>query len=376
MSNSSLPISVFYNNHAYTKLERFKTLHDNGPRQRTEEWYRRRQATIGGSEMADITLENAYCTPKASIVKLLRNKAGCGSNFSNIAMKWGVIFEPTIRSYIEWMYSTTIEEMGSIRGVHRTSCSVDGIGVVRLTSGVPIVSVFEFKCPLSRKLDGNVPTHYAPQLRLTMNNIYIASSIIYAEASFRKFSILHDEHLDEAAYDREFHRGDTKNKIAFSEPQSIGIIGFRTQNADDAMRWKSMWGKFFPIDTERNLIDFGRGDLAKISWAFEHLDFWYGDIAEWRNPQLDPVEFLDDEIAAFSAECGDCALGYLPWKLFAIDIHEWLRTAEMSKYLAQYSPRIQHVLGHVEKILSLPMEDRMREIDACAPAIAREIATL
>lgn len=250
-------------------LEAYISYYEYLPKQGTEQWLKLRIHTIGGSEMATVLGQNKYQTLK----DFVGGKLGIDKyKFSgNIATRWGKVFEPVFRLFVERLFSNTIYETGSIPGYKNTegivlqSYSPDGLGIcdiARVKKMIDICSdkyfgissseepefhniyesfkrkygnsrnpddrrmvvLFEFKCPLYSEPDGSVPAHYISQPLTGLCTIPITTMALFMQGLYRKCSaadfILND------SIDTTFHRplGGGKGKQLL--PKVMGFVGF------------------------------------------------------------------------------------------------------------------------------------------------------
>ncbi len=139
----------------------------SSPAQRTPEWYKLRETTIGGSEIAVVIGANPYENSK----KLIMKKAFPEAIYAD-AMSWGTMMELVTLMFAELVCSSKIQEAGSLEGiVDRQRYSPDGLGVVEIC-GVLQKILFEFKAPVStKKITGVIPSYYMPQVQTGMVSI-------------------------------------------------------------------------------------------------------------------------------------------------------------------------------------------------------------
>ncbi len=165
--------------------------------QHSMEWYKMRMQVIGGSEIATFAGFNPYCTKD----QLRRKKIGEIKFEGSPHTRWGTLFEPVIRTIVESELECTISGDKCYVVNPPFSYSPDGLAVINDNSGLqrwhliddddennnssPIV-LFEFKCPISRVLNGKVPSYYIPQVQQGLAMIPITEFGIFAEAKFIK----------------------------------------------------------------------------------------------------------------------------------------------------------------------------------------------
>lgn len=129
--------------------------------QRSPEWYKLKENSIGASESASLWNDNPYGTKTA----LLHKKAGEIAKDSSVGsggtvhMMHGIKYEPVIQMLYCKKHNTMLYEFGSI--VHpelpMVSASPDGI--------TPEGVMIEIKAPLSRVINGIPPKYYWYQMQ-------------------------------------------------------------------------------------------------------------------------------------------------------------------------------------------------------------------
>lgn len=216
------------------------------PAQKSAEWYKMKQKTIGGSEVATVLGLNPYKKPEG----LIAEKIGLpGTEFNgNIATRWGNLFENVTKEYSTKFLkmTTSIKEAGSIEGViERQRYSPDGIGVVKLKTVEGtydyFIVLFEFKSPLRSIPDGKVPKQYLPQVLTGMLTIDIIETSIFVNNTYRKCPLA-DINF-EVKYDTVFHDGDVKKRLtkkqAINKVFAVGMVCFyqTKENADNYIKY-------------------------------------------------------------------------------------------------------------------------------------------
>lgn len=131
--------------------------------QRSPEWFEMRKSRITGSIVDTILGTNPY----ASYEQLVAEKAGMPCEFrGNAATQHGTLYEPEAIALYEQTTGRKVIELGL---VPHPECSIlahspDGISVAE--DDTPCL--LEIKCPLRRKITGEVPKYYMGQLQLGM----------------------------------------------------------------------------------------------------------------------------------------------------------------------------------------------------------------
>ena len=76
---------------------------NTGLKQKSADWVRLRQDTIGASEISALIGSSPYETPKS----LLQKKIQLIEMHNNVACAWGNLFEPLVRRYFEQKHSVS-----------------------------------------------------------------------------------------------------------------------------------------------------------------------------------------------------------------------------------------------------------------------------
>jgi putative phage-type endonuclease len=149
----------YYHNFKITdmthQVEYLKTVPQ--PTQRTEEWYKMKQNTIGASECAVIFGKNPYETLNSFIVKKCVNEEN--KNRSCQFTQHGIKYEPIIQQLYTKRTGQPLIEFGSITHprINFISASPDGI--------TPTGIMIEIKAPPKRVITGIPPIYYWYQMQ-------------------------------------------------------------------------------------------------------------------------------------------------------------------------------------------------------------------
>ena len=133
--------------------------------QRSPEWLKARQNTIGASEISALT----GSSPFENSSSLIRKKTISTDMSRNVACTWGFLFEPIVRSYFEKKHSVKV--FGHMMSLNlakyhplygKVTCSPDGYFSCKDGS----IALLEFKCPYKRKIVVNKPPkQYVDQIQ-------------------------------------------------------------------------------------------------------------------------------------------------------------------------------------------------------------------
>ena len=138
---------------------------ETGLIQKSAEWVKARQETVGASEISVLTGSSPLETKETLISKKI-----CPADMSkNVACTWGFLFEPIVRRYFEQKNSVNV--LGRTMSLNlakdhplygKVTCSPDGYFSYKDES----IVLLEFKCPYKRKIAVNqIPRQYADQIQ-------------------------------------------------------------------------------------------------------------------------------------------------------------------------------------------------------------------
>lgn len=184
--------------------------------QKTQEWYDMRYNLITASDFAQALGEGKFGTQRQLIEKKvlpLESKP-----ISNIFFEWGHMFEPLASRVYSDLYGKHVYEFGLIKHPKYDffGASPDGIS----EDGV----MLEIKCPLRRKITGDIPTQYYYQIQgqLDVCGLDICD---YLECEFQSFKT-YEEYAD--AYQHGQYTGVIKeNKGGANEEEKYVYKSFQ-----------------------------------------------------------------------------------------------------------------------------------------------------
>lgn len=335
--------------------------------QRTEAWYALRARTLGGSEIATVLGECPY----KSIKQLLAEKIGQTRFNGNVATRWGTLFEPVTRRYMERLLCLPHEifEANSLPGCFPSQrYSPDGLAIVRLLSDVDSYLLyrilFEFKAPFSSvPAAGQIPAHYEAQVQCGLYSIMSAHAAIFANNIYRRVAF---ENLDmTASYCTAYHKG----RVLTSGPFAVGVICFNYKVANDDTttgttvsdsHTPTIWNRWItkPADAP---IDLGACSPADFDQAIAELSPEI--IVDYGEPQLfsaverlpliqthklhpQTVQHIDRQVFEKRIAHENC-VAYLPWKLMISDVLMQFRRA------GWYEAAAPQVADFIEKLNTL-----------------------
>jgi hypothetical protein len=382
--------------------------------QGSEEWLKTRQSIIGGSELSILSGDN----PFSSISDLVATKCGLSKFTSNVATKWGNIFEELTRIIVQMIFLNDIPlseeciyETGSLEGViphHRFS--PDGLTVIICKkydgSLQPVIVLLEFKSPLSSIPTKIVPKYYLPQVKAGMCDIEMVELGLFVNNMFRKCKL--EQFGNNPEYNKEFHMSDIKKKVNISEPLAIGILGLY-QTKEQRKKFIELINKnnqssdssddediYEPnIETKlisSSLIDIGKLNQDETLIIFQHIcnkyftikyyspniyttrlvpnlpqDILYypQDIISFKMYETNPKKFINKFEKKYY-DMGLYPVGFLPWKLFMAD---FILVDKDPLYIYQFVPKIEEVINIITNICSTNnMEERQIKFNDYFPS--------
>lgn len=334
-------------------------------KQRTEEWYKTRIRTIGGSELSAILGENKF----KSRADVIMDKCGLSVVNSidpdkNRACWWGIMFESVAKRAIELNLKTKISGDDISISVNRYhSNSPDGFFIIGLNKNLEItmkkkeircyaICLLEIKCPLMRfpKAEIEIPPYYIPQVKSGLIAAPFSLFAVFADVYFKKCSL---SNLNFSKLrDFEYH----KEKVSFPFPPfAIGIIGIVVKSADKKIR-DELRNEYFhsSIDSEEenSLIDFGDASTT----LFDKMLYLHSN-KNLIQIILDPIfnednkKNRDNLLLEFEKKIKDDILpvGIIPYKLFEL---RYLYIPRDSTFISKIYPLLEQTMKAVEEIRS------------------------
>ena len=146
-------------------FQAFLKKRQTGLTQRSPEWVKARQHTIGASEISALTGSSPFDNQSS----LIRKKTRPVDMSQNVACAWGFLLEPFARAYLEWQHITKIfghtTSLNLAKGhplYGKVTCSPDGYFEARDKT----IVLLEIKCPYKRKIVVNkIPLQYSDQIQ-------------------------------------------------------------------------------------------------------------------------------------------------------------------------------------------------------------------
>jgi hypothetical protein len=369
------------------KLKKLLEANKHAPAQGSVEWLKSRYFSIGGSEIATFMTDIPSNKPYQNMRKLMETKLGIDLFRGNKYTRWGNLCEELTRLFAENIFCTEIFETGSLPGsIPHHHYSPDGLGIVDKEhikkyvseehyDSLPSVccALFEFKNPYSRIPDGRIPVHYMIQVQTGLNDIAQTDVGVFLDMVVRPCSL---EDLD---WSPKYSTRDFRDPITFTDPVSIGFIGFayptddETEHSlDDAVDVDKIdFSKSRPHKTEIDvdfdeIIDFGdttEKNFYTVSQRVvnKHIKPYY------TNPIPGKFRFYH-EYEKFEEHCRKenlTIIGILPYKVFDV------RISTVEKRLGFIKPhhvkKIVKAIKIIKKYKDRSLEERIEALDKYYP---------
>lgn len=360
-------------------IDSFIDLHNTGVKQRDSNWYKLMGTTIGGSEIAAIM----GLSPFSSLYKIVETKIEICNGTKNweaeesLSCWWGTLFEDVIALVVEKDLGNPVKGTNiCIQKVEGHRNSPDGYVVAHLyikdnkyhiwtTDLSPdiietsVILLLEFKCPFTRRVTGDIPKYYKPQVLSGLAVSPIAHKGLFVDAVFRKCSV--DQLGDNSEYDNTFH----SNTYRGNYPVAWGSITIHIQQNKDINCVKDIYENCFGIDylaNEANDII----DLGDVPYNIFH-----GVMSLVNNGTLlttpSTVKFADGrgstEVLDLRQRNSCYIFAVLPWKLFDIT---YVPVEREPNFLENIYPLIQKVHRLVlEGLNDSQICEKIRITDIC-----------
>lgn len=210
-------------------IDDFINIYNNDTKQKDANWYKLMGTTVGGSEVAALMGLNPY----SSFYKIVESKIEiCKGNkafnsVDTLSCWWGTIFENVITKVVEIDLGNTVKGSSiCIQKYEGHRNSPDGYIVVNFykkndkyhiwTTDLPddiidlsLIMLLEFKCPITRKITGDIPKYYKPQVLSGLAVSPPAHKGLFVDAMFKKCSI--EQLGNNPDYDTNFHKRTIKS---------------------------------------------------------------------------------------------------------------------------------------------------------------------
>jgi hypothetical protein len=217
------------NNRLNNLIDQFVALFNNDVKQRDSNWYKLMGITIGGSEIASIM----GLSPFTSFYKVVESKIEIckglkqWNDIDTLSCWWGTVFEGIITKYVEFDLGNKIKGANiCIQKYEGHRNSPDGYMIVHFYKEdgqyciwttdldksiieLSIIVLIEFKCPITRKVTGDIPKYYVPQVLSGLSVSPIAYKGLFVDALFKKCSI--KDLGNNPTYDYNFHKKNIKS---------------------------------------------------------------------------------------------------------------------------------------------------------------------
>ena len=226
--------------------------------QLTEAWVKAREGTLTATNVPSILELNEHSTKLELFQKKVKSDSSLGAltelapdnistdlELENDPTSWGQTFEAIAQRLTEYRYATEIHDLG-LKFHNEYSwlgASPDGISEVSPALGdliaqnaeaylqqnnkpIPKLVLFEFKCPIWRKITRQIPFGYWIQMQIQME-VWEIDSCVYSEHKFKKFTTKEEYEQDESIYKGVLEDTEAKTMIYWKEEEYWDQIVFR-----------------------------------------------------------------------------------------------------------------------------------------------------
>ena len=177
-----------------------------------------------------------------------------------------------------------------------------------------IILLLEFKCPYSRKVSGDIPKYYRPQVLSGLDVSPIAHKGLFVDAVFRKCNLT--QLCNNSEYDISFHNNSYKGYY----PIAWGAITIHIQQSKDINIvkdiYESHFGYDYLIDEANDIIDLGDVSYSTFKSVMELVN----NNTLLKTPST--VRFVDgrgtDNEVDLRQRNSCYIFAVLPWKLFDV----------------------------------------------------------
>lgn len=337
-------------------IDEFIRVYNNDIKQRDNKWYNLMGTTIGGSEVAALM----GLSPYSSFYKIIESKIEIckglkpWNSTESLSCWWGTLFEDVITKYVEYDLGSSVKGTSiCIQKYEGHRNSPDGFIVANFykkddkyhiwTTDLPkdiidisMILLLEFKCPITRKVTGDIPKYYKPQVLSGLAVSPLAHKGLFIDAIFKKCSI--DQLGNNFYYDTIFHKKMAKDMY----PIAWGAITIHIQQNKDPSFIKHIYEKYFDMDYIENepndIIDLGDASNE----IFNEVMNLINDKSLLITPST--VHFADgrgdSDILDLRQRSSCFIFAMLPWKLFDIS---YVPVDREPNFLENIYPIIQKV---------------------------------
>lgn len=352
-------------------IDEFINTYNNDIKQRESKWYELMGTTVGGSEVAAIMglspYSSFYNIVESKIEICKGNKKICNST-NNLSCWWGTLFENVITKFMEIDLGNVIKGTSiCIQKYEGHRNSPDGYIVANFykkdnkyhiwTTDLPtdiielsMILLLEFKCPITRKVTGDIPKYYKPQVLSGLSVSPLAHKGLFVDAIFRKCNI--DQLGNNSEYDLTFH----KKMIKDLNPIAWGAITIHVQQSKITDNVKKIYYDCFDMDynveddkinNSDDIIDLGDIPLSIFDNIMELINDKILLVTE------STVQFADGrgskKILDLRQRPNCYVFALFPWKLFDVS---YVPVDREPNFLENIYPTIQKVHELVKESLN------------------------
>lgn len=361
-------------------IDDFINAYNNDIKQRDNKWYKLMGTTVGGSEVAALM----GLSPYSSFYKIVESKIDiCKGNkpwnsIETLSCWWGTLFEDVITKVVEMDLGNKIKGTSiCIQKYEGHRNSPDGFMVANFylkdnmyhlwttdlskeLIDLSLIVLLEFKCPITRKVTGDIPKYYKPQVLSGLAVSPLAHKGLFIDTIFRKCNI--EQLGNNSEHDIIFHKKNIKNL----EPVAWGSITIHIHQSKNTDIIKNIYEKCFDIEYVDNNEENDIIDLGDVSYSI------FNDVMSLINDKIlittpSTVRFADgrgdSDILDLRKRSNCYIFAVLPWKLFDIS---YIPVDREPNFLENIYPLIQKVHELVkESIENGDVYNKIKITDLC-----------
>jgi hypothetical protein len=356
----NIDIEEYYNSKLTTKTEKLDQFikYWAGVKQHDKSWYALMYTTLGGSELAAILDKNKYKKRIDVINDKVNLRLGLNVFNGGAACTWGTMFEDVLGFCYERLFNTKIKgddiciqiftgHRNSPDGFSILNVNIDGEIAMNMDNIIDEkIALLEFKCPYSRN-PAKVPPHYEIQVQSGLGVSPVAEFGLYADAQFRTCtynSLKSSGYNNNSKYDRPL---DNELLITFHNYFRHGKI-IETEIIKHYPVYYGIIGVFSSVEKVSGITDFGTLTIGDFEELLGKIDKKIYTIVRKPIYDIGMIEWQDDPNF----------IGFIPWKLFKINITFIDRKHNFMRLVLPY---ILDVHREVDEIYAKKIE--MRELE-------------
>lgn len=254
--------------------------------QKSEEWYEIRRNMITASDFAQALGEGKFGTQKQLIEKkCLPRENETEISKTNPFFKWGHMFEPVATSIYMKMFKVVVHEFGLIKHPKHDffGASPDGI----TDEGI----MLEIKCPMKRKITGEIPTQYYYQIQGQLD-VCGLKECDYFECTFELVD--YDKWISISDKIKGVFREAPDNKYDYQEPFLKGETCDNVWQGDDCKYWIL---QEYHIERVTKDAKFVKAKLAELKKVWDKILYYRNNRSAFEIDILSTIEIQTEKFS-------------------------------------------------------------------------------